>query len=296
MAIKVPGSLGGLQIVEESTYGVTPTDVDFTYLGFMETMQATNNNNEAEQQADGSRTYDDVVFGAQSASLSADLSLFRNAEGYDWKKVVDLTLGTDDDVPSFTSLMKVASDQYVMMKGCKMDRLTLASAGVGQKVTAKTEIKAMQLLPEKSSKAGFGTLGDEDEGPAKNAIIYNAYPTTSLTGEASTIPSSKFSISIGNSLTEKEGIVGGVALAAGQGLVPDKTEIAIEYTIMSVSRVWDDLKVGKTKDFIVTQVIGGYRFVFRGCYLPGNDLPSRSQSTYDETITIKASSVTVTAV
>ena len=296
MAIKVPGSLGGLQIVEESTYGTTPTATDFTYIGYMESMQATNGNNEAEQQADGSRTFDDVVFGAQSASFTADLSLFRNATGYDWKKIVDLAPGSSSDVPSFTSLMKIASDQYVMLKGCKVDKLTLASAGVGQKVTAKVECKAMQLLPGQSSKAGFGTLGDENDGPAKNAIIYNAYPTTSLSGEAATVPSSKFSITIGNGLVEKEGIVSGTALSAGQGLVPDKTDISIEYTIMSVSKVWDNLKVGKTKGFTVTQVIGGYSFVFTGCYLPGDDLPSRSQSTYDETIRIKASGVTITAV
>ncbi|MDY0237190.1 MAG: hypothetical protein RBR71_14290 [Gudongella sp.] len=294
MAIKVPGSLGGLQIAEESTYGVSPA-TDFDYIGFMRTMNATNGFDPEELQADGKRGYAAVNFGAQTAGITADMSIFRRSGSYDWRRALQLAMGAStgstDDIASFTTLMRIARDQYVLAKGCKMDKLTLSSEGVGQQIRAKAEIKCMKLLPEQSSKAGFGTLGDEATVPEMLPMTYNAYPTSTIPG-ASTIPSSKFTLTISNGLKAKEGIVDGVPLAAGSGLVPDKCEISLELTVMSSSSFWDNMKLAKTSGFSVSLIIDGVTITLQGCYLPGDDLPSRSQSEYDETITIKANDLT----
>lgn len=293
MAIKVPGSLGGLQIAEESIYGIPPA-TDFEYMGFMRTMNATNGFDPEELQADGKRGYAAVNFGAQTAGISTDMSIFRKSGSYDWTRALELAIGSStgatDDVASFTSLMRIARDQYVLAKGCKMDKLTLSAEGVGQQIRAKADIKCMQLLPEQDTKEGFGTLGNEAEVPTMIPMTYNAYPTSTIPG-ASTIPSSKFALSISNGLKAKEGIVNGVPLAAGSGLVPDKCEISLELSVMSTSSFWDNLKLAKTSGFSVSLVIDGVTITLLGCYLPGDDLPSRSQSEYDETITIKAMNI-----
>lgn len=293
MAIKVPGSLGGMQIAEESAYGVPPI-TDFEYLGFMRTMNASNGFDPEELQADGKRGFGAVNFGAQTASISTELSIFRRTDGYDWTKTLDLAVGATDgaaeDIPSFTTLMRIARDQYVMATGCKLDKLTLSAEGVGQQVRAKAEVKCMQMLPQESSKEGFGAIGDEAEVPPMLPMIYNAYPTSTIQG-AETIPSSDFTLTISNDLKAKEGIVDGVPLSAGSGLVPDKCEIVLELTIMSTSSFWDDLKLSRTSGFSVFLVIDGVTITLHDCYLPGDDLPSRSQGDYDETITIRASDI-----
>ena len=299
MAIKVPGALRGLQYVKETVYGVTPS-TDFSYFGFMDALQDNPNNNWEEQQADGKRSYDEVEIGAREYGFDTTLNIFRDAQGYDWSEILQYAVGSSvngitDDLPSFSALMQVSRDQFVLAKGCKIDSLTVAADGVGSPITARANIKAQYIPKQQASPSQFGNLGRQNEGPPKNTLTYNRYPTSNLPGMAM-IPTKNFEISITNNLQPQEGIVemGGeyFPLTAGQGLIPDTTEFEIQFEVVSTSAYWDNLKTEGTKDFTISQQIGNNKLTFHKCYLPGDDQPARSQSVYDEQITIKAADLT----
>lgn len=54
--------------------------------------------------------------------------------------------------------------------------------------------------------------------------------------------------------------------------------------------------MAETDDFTVTHQIGGYELTFEHCWIPGDDMPSRTQTGYDETITFNAANVSWEAV
>lgn len=295
MGIKTPGSLGGLQYLQESAYGTTPTGVDFGYFGFMNSMQETGNGNEEEQIADGSRIFGSVLHRMRSAGFDATVSLFRDQGTWTWKDLIAFAYSPTQDLRSFSALMKIDYNEYVMFTGCKVDQLVLSAESVGSKVLAKVSAKALEHLTHQSSKAGFGSsLGNENTGPSpKIPIIYDAYPQMTVEGTTSQIWAKSFSISIGNALEEKEGIVSGKALAAGNGLVPGLCNVELEYTLLSKNADWDNLKLAGTDGITIVQTIGAHTLTFSNCYIVTDDHPSRTQSSYDETVRFKAGSMTV---
>jgi len=295
MGIKTPGSLGGLQYLLEQTYGTTPTGVGFGYFGFMNSMQETGNGNEEELIADGSRIFDSVIHRMRSAGFDATVNLFRDQGTWTWKDILGFAYSPTQDPPSFSALMKIDYNEYVMFTGCKMDKLVLSAESVGSKVLAKASVKALEHLTHQTSKAGYGaSLGNENPGPSpKTPVIYDAYPQMTVGGTTSQIWARSFSISISNALEEKEGIVSNKALAAGNGLLPGMCNVELEYSLLSKNADWDNRKLAGTDGITIVQVIGGHTLTFSNCYIVTDDHPSRSQSSYDETVRFKAGSMTV---
>ncbi len=86
----------------------------------------------------------------------------------------------------------------------------------------------------------------------------------------------------------------GKALKGGSLIYPDGLlDLTLEYTVASTSLVWDKLKMlaDQQSRFTIKHTVGGYVLTFSNCWFQGDDMPSRSQSGYDETVTIKASDV-----
>ena len=304
MAVKTPGSLGALQYIIENTFGTTPGNTDFEYAGFMNTMSGNGNAGEEEQYAEGSRIFDTVLYTQRSAGFSANVSLYRDdtAAGYLWKDIVALAYDPENDLDSFTALMRIAADEWVAYTGCKVDTLELSASGVGDKITAALGVKAMRQIPTQASVTAVATalgvtLGDTSTGPSsKRPITYSSYPVATIGGASVTIPSRSFSVKINNHLEEEPGIVGGNAYAAGEGLVPQLCDVELEYDLLSTGAYWDNLKATEDNDtplFSITHVIGGRTFTSGKCYVDTEDHPSRAQSTYTETVRIHAGSMTV---
>ena len=89
----------------------------------------------------------------------------------------------------------------------------------------------------------------------------------------------------------------GKALKGGSLIYPgDIMSVSMEYTVASTSLFWDRLKMAETDDFTVTHQIGGYELTFEHCWIPGDDMPSRTQTGYDETITFNAVNISWEAV
>ena len=292
MAIKTPGSLGALQYVAESTYGTTPGTA-LSYFGFMNSMQESGGSDEEEQLKDGSRIYDTVIHRIKSAGFSAKLSMFRDqSTTYYLKNLVNQAYAPAADLGSFSALMKIAQGEYAAYQGCKIDSLAIGADRVGDKVTADVTVKALKALDHSASKpSGWGT---ESTGPTtKTPIIYDAYAVGTIGGSSKTINARSFKYTISNNLEEKEGIVSSVAYAAGNGLVPGVTEVELEYSLLSADYYWDNLKLNHADGITITHVIGAHTYTFGNCYIMTDDHPSRSQSSYDETVRFKAGSLSV---
>lgn len=290
MGIKVPGSLGGLQYIEEESYGVLPS-TDLKYLGFFNTMKDTSDRAVITMQADGNRSFDTSADGIRSAGYSGNIALFKIESPYDWTNVLTLANNPSGDLPSFSTLVKLASDQYVLYNGCKMDSVTLKADAPGSPISADVTVRAMRLNPQQSTRTGYAGIGAEATGPTKDTIIYNAYPTTNIEGVAS-IPAKSFSVTVSNNLSAQEGIVSNVALSAGNGLIPGKCEISAEFTVVSKDMDWDNRKLAGQHGFNISMTITGHTITLSGCTLEYEGT-SRSQGTYDETIKVKAKTLTV---
>jgi len=292
MAIKTPGSLGALQYVVESTYGTTPSTA-LSYIGFMNTMQESGGSDEEEQLKDGSRIFDTVLHRVKSAGFSAKLSMFRDqSTNYYLKSLVNMAYAPNADLTSFSALMKIAQGEYAAFQGCKIDTLAIGADRVGDKVTADVTVKALKALDHSGTKpTGWG---NENTGPTtKTPIIYDAYASATINGNAKTINARSFRYTISNNLEEKEGIMSGTAYAAGNGLVPGVTEVELEYSLLSADSEWDNLKLAHADGITITHTIGAHTYTFSNCYIITEDHPSRSQSSYDETVRFKAGSMSV---
>lgn len=290
MAIKTPGALGAIEYINENDYGVTPEPAAMKYLGFMISCHANGDPGAEEHIIDGSRLPGEATFNAHTAGLSLELGLYGDYENYQWANIIALAMGSrsgiQDAIPSFTAIMKFASDQYGMITGAAIDSLTLSTEGVGKKITAKAEIKGKKLWEQKATVEEYGHITLEDA-PPLHPITYNAYPTTNISG-IPIIPAHKFTYKITNGLTPQEGIDSdGSCYAAGNGLIPGQASIELEYEITSTDKLWDNLKMAGTSGFNVEHIIGGHKFTFSNCHLPGTDQPNRSQTVYNETITIR---------
>ena len=295
MGIKTAGALKPLQYIQESTFGSLPSGA-FSYGGKLNTQSQSNSFDIETFCSDGSRTTEIVNYGAQESGFDAELGLYKDSGSYSWTWVLSMALGTSSaraDIPSFSSLFEVAPDQYYLYRGCKVDGLTLTASGVGKMVLAKMTAKAM--LGKAGSTQSELCSNTDATVPDLDPVTHNSYPVITLDSSDLTVPAMSWSIAIANSLKQEEGIVDGKALKGGSLIYPDGLlDITLEYTVASTSLAWDRLKMlaDQQSRFTLKHTIGGYVLTFSGCWLQADDMPSRSQSGYDETVTVKASDVT----
>ena len=303
MAIKTAGSLKALEYVVESDFGTLP-ETAFSYGGRLVTLNPTAGYEIETVVADGSRNVDLITWGKQTVGLSAEMGMYKDSGDYAWTQWLELALGDSDssaergDIDSFEVYVEAASDQHYLYHGCKIDTLTISAESVGGQATATVD--AVCMYAEMAATRAELASNTEATEPSLNPVTHNSYPKATMSdGETSyDVPAMSYTYTIANALTSKEGIVTvgdsdeGLALAAGSAIIPDgELEITAEYTVVSDSLTWDRLKNAMTEDVTIEHTIGGHTLKLTGCWMPGDDLPSRSQSVYDETVTFKAKNI-----
>ena len=297
MGIKTAGALKPLQYIVESNFGVLPSG-QLSYGGKLQTQSQTNSHDIETFAEDGSRTVGLKTWGQQEAGFSVELGTYLDSGDYSWTYLLKLAMGESGaargDIDSFSALFEAAPDQFYLYRGCKVNSLTLAASGVGKAMMATMDAVAMIGEEPATTKAQLLSNADATI-PALNPVTHNKYPEMSL--DSVVIPAMSYSITIGNNLVQKEGIVDGKALKGGSLIYPgDIMSVSMEYTVASTSLFWDRLKMAETDDFTVTHQIGGYELTFEHCWIPGDDMPSRTQTGYDETITFNAANISWEAV
>ena len=296
MGIKTAGRLKALQYRRETAYGTIPVG-NLSYAGKMKKFDHRDGFEIDKYGKDGSRVAEIIAFGRKESGYKADIGMYLDDGTYSWTDILKLAVGgpTDAraDIDSYTAYMEAAPDQHYMYRGCKVNSLTLDAPGVGAPVMMSLDVYAMDG-DMAATKAELLDNADADV-PALLPVTYNKYPVCSL-DNGITIPAMNYKITISNNIVQKEGIVEGKALRAGSIMYPgDLMDVSLEYSVASTSMMWDRLKMAASKGFTVTQDIGGYQVVFSNCWLEG-DLPSRSQTGYDESLEIHASDLTWTVI
>ena len=297
MAVKVPGSMAGFQFVKEATFGTTPTTA-MKYGGHLRTLDTPFNPNADELEPDNSRQFSEVIFTNEDHGFNAELSIYKSvASGYSWLDLTELAIGANGTgvgmtLPSFSTLLKVASDQFFLMKGCMVNSFELSTEGVGKQIRATIDALCKRIgVPVASRPSGIGADAAK---PTTAPLTYNKYPTSNIPNYA-TINAKNFTLNINNNLAPQEGFdTDSTPLSAGSGIIPGIVDIELTMESMSDGLYWDALKLNKGRDYTVVLSIDGYNLTLTGCYLPGGDMPSRSNTEpYDETITLKAKNITI---
>lgn len=284
MAIRVKGDLSGLTIRPETIYGTTPASAaNDWYGGMLTSFKDDTSRDLQEDPGDGTMKFSQVYNGMHTAGFTASFTVPNNKIWVGW---LELVMGENaeeflNEIPSFSTEVSVSSDSYFRYVGCKVNTLEIAiTSGEPVVFTVGVFAKTCTFV------AGSRTIPKLVK-PAVAPLIGNLNVTYSYKGTAQKFKSSV--LSFGRELQrEPYGIE-----ASGLDSVPTTIDASVAMTETSKTTLFDSDKAAGTKGIAVNVVIDGVTIAFKNCYLPGDDQPTRSQATYDETVTAKAQDVEV---
>ncbi len=288
MAIKTPGSLGLLQFIAEKEYGTIKFPATAKGLGFMRSANADQSRESTDVGGDGSRKTVTAVDGVREATLSCELTLYKKSENMDWSVLIQRA--TEEETTAATLLMKIAKDEYFLLTGAMIDKITLSADAPGSMILAKIDFKGQKLMGPEEKVSDFGEITEVGE-YSNIPIIFNSYPRIIYEdGTEEIIPTHKFSYTFSNALVPQEGILDdGVPYKAGNGIVPGTNTCSLEFEVTSKDNIWDTRKINGFRVKEIRHLIDGMVISFKNCELLSG-LPARSQSVYNETITFKVHS------
>lgn len=305
-AVRTKGSLCRFAVADESVYGTFNAAAAVRYAGTLISMDTTD---DASREDDpGECTY--VRAGSYVTGRDFGYkAVFRHPSSSGWQNWMTMALGTLGglgtvrDITPFTTRIRVAADEVLAWCGCKVDSLAVASKNPGSMLEFTATVKAQYLCAPSAGDAftdasgtsfTFAPADRPDHAPITDStsLYYSADGgTTWVSCDAKT-----WTVTVSRSLESDPAAVNGHALNAGLGLTPQTCDIKLMFTLLSKSSFWDTLKLIDTTELQFKKVIDGYTVLLTGCTLDAGDMPSRSQSTYDETVNVTASDISVTAV
>jgi len=153
---RTTGDLYGYTVVEEEEYGVKSTSGVSEYAGTLISLDTTGGREYEEDLAEGSFKRDSAVGVSISAGYKATYKLHTSS---DWESCIKRVvgdiggIGTLRDIPSYTTSIRVASDEYLSWTGCKVDTLSLKSGAIGALIEASATVSAQYMAPPSSSLA-----------------------------------------------------------------------------------------------------------------------------------------------
>jgi|GEM_PF-7046466 hypothetical protein len=305
-AVRTKGSLCRFAVADESVYGTFNTAATVRYAGTLKTLDTTND--PTREDDPGECTY--VRAGSYVTGRDFGYkAVFRHPSSSGWQNWMTMALGilsglgTVRDLTPFTTRIRAAADEVLAWCGCKVDTLEIASDGPGSMLSFTATVKSQYLCAPSTDNVftdasgtsfTFAPADRPDEAPiTDSSLLYYSTDggTTWISCDAKT-----WAITVSRSLESDPAVVNGHALNAGLGLTPKTCDLKLAFTFLSKSSVWDAFKLIDTTELQFKKVIDGYTVLLTGCTLDGGDMPSRSQSTYDETVNVTASDISVTAV
>ncbi|MFA6803787.1 MAG: hypothetical protein WCR24_04760 [Candidatus Methanomethylophilaceae archaeon] len=302
MSVRTKGSLNGFTIRPETTYGTFATGGTSKYAGTLVSLDPGDNLNPEQDPSEDSLIFSDVVFLDREFGFTAKFRHPKSSTWYDWiTYAVGALTGVQKTLPSFSARVSVGDDENLCYVGCKVNQLTISADSVGGLLNFSADIYARYLCAPSATSAfvnvdttaiTFTPLSK----PAYAPITNNGYIYVSTDGGTSwtSVRNKGFTIDLGTSLQREAELVNSVPLSAGLDSIPQTFDGTVTFNRAQTDRTWDELKLAGTKDLQFRIVIDGATVLMTGCYLSGDDLPSRQQSTYDESITATIRDITVT--
>lgn len=287
--IRTKGSLAGFSVRPETTYGVVNGAGTDLYGGTLRTFSHTDKHDMQQDPGDGTMVFSSAYSAGEEYGFSAEFTVPSSLTTWtDWiKNSVGSLTGFSADIPSFSTVISVASDEHFLYTGCKINSLEI-SGGMGEAVVFKADVIARDCTISATRTFGGKTFSAVTK-PAGAPITKNSH----VKHGASSCSDKTFSFTIGRQLKAEGGLEGTRALSAGLGSVPQTAEAKLSFTVASTSSDWDILKKAGTAGATFSIVLGGKTITLTKCYFETGDIPARSQSPYDETIGIIAGDVSV---
>lgn len=286
MATRVKGDLAGLVVRPEAVYGTMPAvATNDWYGGTLISFNDESTPDMQEDPGDGTMLFDGAYSGVKDYGFSATFTV---PKGPSWSKWIELALGPGSPMgfknalSSFSIETSVASDEHLLFKGCKIDKLDI-KADLGQRV--EMSVTAFAQSKTIGATRTIPKLAKPTTGPVRKTarLKYHGADTKDKT----------LTISISRALQKEAGPVGSDVVAAGFDSVPTAADATFTFTETSASSAWDILKAAGTTGKTAAITIDGKTISSVDCYFPGTDNPNRVQGSYDETITLKAKDMSV---
>ena len=286
MTARTAGSLCGFTITNETSYGVTGSTKKFG--GVLSMLETPSDETLEYDQGCGTRAWVNIVKTMESFGWTAD---FTSITGTDWTDWFTYALGSlsgtiSPSLSSFTALFRVASDEWMQSKGCKVDSMSVSADSFGSAV--KFSVKAM-------AKRNTFTTTDMTSSAVARPTAKPIFYTSQWERNGASIPVKSWTLTIDNSLVGDPGMDNGEALAAGNNSIPyGNINMTLDLTVTSIGPTWDILKQNGVDDDTLTLTLDGQVITCSGCFLK-TDFPKREQGMYDETISYIVKSITVEA-
>ncbi|MDD4221999.1 MAG: hypothetical protein PHF83_02545 [Candidatus Methanomethylophilus sp.] len=306
MAVRTKGSLCRFAVRDEATYGTFSSTNISRYAGTLTGLDTTADLTREDDPGECTyvRAGSCITGGAYGYKAS-----FRHPAGAGWTKWLEMAvgsltgIGTVRDITPFTTRIRAAADEVLAWCGCKVDTLEIASSAPGSLLAFSATVKAQYLCAPSASNSFVAADGtafamEPIDRPAGAAITDGSllYYSTDAGTTWTSCDAKTWTLTVSRSLESDPAVIGGHSLDAGLGLIPQTCDLSLAFTQLSRSPTWDTLKLAGTEDLQFKKVVDGYTVLLTGCTLDAGDLPSRTQSTYDETVNVTASDITVTAV
>lgn len=297
--VRTKGDLCGLTILTESTYGVVPSGTG-SYAGTTLTFSDSDEATTEEALQCGSRARGDVFVTSVATGYSATFNHVRGQGWEDWvTRAVGALTGVQRTTPSFDTCIRVSPSETHLFTGCRVNSLGISAPSVGAKVEFSVDVMARWHTknPFKDSDGSTLTMSLVAI-PSGVPVTYLGNWEYSLNGTTfQRVGAKSFTLSIASNLTADPGASStgttAIGLEAGEGSAPQDSEITLDLTITSKDDTWDDLRLARTTGMSFRAVIDGKTVLLTGCNLHMGG-PTRSQGTYDETITVTATDIRVT--
>lgn len=294
------GDLCGITTREETTYGVIGTGSS-AYSGTCLTLQDSDEATTEDVQACGSRVPSDTIFTGFSTGYSATFSHVAGQRWEDWiERAVGALTGVQRDTPSFDTAIRVSPSEVHLWTGCRVNSLGISASEIGAHIEFSVDVMARWHTSTPFVDADGDSLSmDTASIPVGLPVRYVDLWECSTNGSTySKINGKSWSLNIAANLQGEpgisdEGASDAVNLAAGSGSQAQASTISLDITITSTDDTWDKLRQARTKGMTFRTVIDGKTVTLTGCVLSSQG-PSRSQGTYDETISVTARNITVT--
>lgn len=304
MATRSKGSLCAFTIRDEATYGVFDTAGTSEYGGTLETLDTPKETEWVQDADEGHRTFGDAMATANGYGIEATFTHPRQSNWSNWLvRTMGALTGVQNEIGSFSARFNIDSQYAMAVFGAKVDSFSITADKRGSPYKFKVSAKARYLA--KPSEGDFDNLGTEVEflgtdRPAFPPMTYCRPLEVSFDGGTTWVDTKakNWSLTFDNSLeSEADAVIVGddcYSLESGADSVPNDCKIELSFGILSKSEFWDVKKMDNTKNIQFRVRLDNVVLTMTGCYLTASDLPSRKQSTYDETIGVVVKNVTAT--
>ena len=287
MSMRTAGDLCAFTVFDETAYGTTATATG-EHAGVLQSLETPDDEQIEYDLACGSRAIQNVLPTMNTYGWKASFKVISGTDWHGWftKAMGDIDGDILNDIPSFTALFRIASDEWLEAVGSKVNSLSVTASAIGSPL--EFSVDAMS----KTNTFKASTTLTPVARPTSKPVTYSAL----WKRNGSSIPVKSWTLSIDNSLVGDPGVgTDGIGLAAGSGSAPGGAiDMTLELTVSSTGPTWDLLKQAGTANDTLTLAVDGYIITCTGCFMR-TDYPNRSNSPYDETIAYIVKGITVEA-